>query len=118
MSYGQSIRNVKQRYHSVTITSGSTSPGVDLEGGTLVGVLFPGAVIGSNMTLECSTDSVDGTYLPIVDSTNSQITFQPGGGNRQVHLDKNETYGLRFVRAVSSAFQTSAEVVFITRNFD
>lgn len=94
---------------------GSTKSGViDLMGCTLTGIRTPANMSGTGLTFE-SGDSMNGTFLPLRDSSNTAIGVTIDNVARQYQVDPVKFAGVRFLKVVSSAAETAKDLVLVTR---
>lgn len=72
--------------NSVTVSSGqTTSGGITLGGQMVVGLLIPSTWDGGNITVQGS-DTLNGTYVDVYDSSGNICTATVGGASRIVGL--------------------------------
>jgi hypothetical protein len=100
---------------SVTFTASATSGEADLQGEALVGIVTPSGLVGTTLSLY-ACDVTGGTFIPVVDSTNTAIKFTVDSSAKW-RVASDQLAGMascRFIKLVSGSSET-AEVKLITR---
>lgn len=100
-----------------TIASGTTSAELDIQGGTLVGIVIPASIASTTFTITAALAS-GGTFLTVKDPlTNSAYTgnvTQSGW----YFIDPAVTAGLRYIKIVYSDSETTKAYSYVLRSFD
>ena len=99
---------------SVTLSSGSSlSPGIDLDGLTLVGILMPSTWDGTAITFRAS---INGTaWFDLYDAAGNEVTLSVAP-SRYIQIDPRRFVGIRYLRIRSGTGsapvnQTASRVV-------
>jgi len=91
------------------LISTTESQAIDTKGFALVGFFTPAALTGTTLTFEaCQT--VGGTYLPVYDSTNTQVSITVATG-KYYALDPKNFQGIRFLKIKSGSTELAARVI-------
>jgi len=117
MSYSQDIKTQKPRFAPHTLVAGSTEE-IDLEGGTLAGVLLEGNITSTTFTITVARES-GGTFVTAKDplSSGADITYTVGATSTGFFpISKEVTFGFRFCKIVFNASETPTIYV-SKRNF-
>ncbi|MCX2726013.1 hypothetical protein OO015_00635 [Thermomicrobium sp. 4228-Ro] len=89
---------------SVTISSGSSiSPGVDLDGLTLVGILMPDTWDGTSITFQASLNGTG--WYDLYDAAGNEVTLTVGPA-RYIQIDPQRILGIRYLRIRSGTAAT------------
>ncbi len=119
MAYSSKIKNGKPRLVAHTTSSAGLTPEIDLEGGTLVGVLVLTNPTSTTFTITVSNES-GGTFVTSSDplSSGAAITYTiAAAGIGYFHIDPVETFGFRYCKIQLD--QSEAVTIYTsTRNFD
>ncbi len=117
-SYSQAIRNPKPVFTAEVLVAGSTGE-IDLEGGTLAGVLIEADITSTTFTITVARQS-GGTFVTVADpkAAGADHTWTIGAtSNNYFPISKEITFGFQFCKIVFD--QSEAPTVFISkRNFD
>lgn len=111
MSYSLDIRNEKPRFEAQVLVAGSTGE-IDLEGGTLDGVLLEGDITSTSFTITVSRVE-GGTYVTVKDglglygTAGAAITYTVGAtATGYFPISPIITAGFRFCKIVFSSSET------------
>lgn len=85
--------------------SGTVSTPADLNGTTLCGVFIPAGLDNTTLAFQ-ACDTIDGTYLSVIDGAGSAIS-KTVAASRYLPLDPALFLGIRYLRLVTGA-QTGA----------
>jgi hypothetical protein len=89
---------------SVTISTGSSlSPGVDLDGLTLVAIVMPSTWDGTTITFQVSPNGTD--WYNLHDAAGSEVALTVGP-SRYIQLDWQRFLGIRYLRIRSGTAAT------------
>lgn len=117
MSYSHDIKNGKPRIEAQVLAAGSTGE-IDLEGGTLAGVLLLADITSTTFTITVSNQS-GGTFVTVKDplAAGAAITWTVGAtATGYFPISKETTFGFRYCKVVFD--QSEAPTVYISkRNF-
>lgn len=102
------------RTFSDTISSGTTTAEIDLEGSTLVAIRTPASLASTSITFTVATSS-GGTYVPLKDSSGNAISVSTSGTASQHALAPADFAGVRYVKAVCGSTETSKTITFVGR---
>lgn len=101
-------------YQSATINGGTASGAIDLLENTLIGLRIPASMSGTLLTFKAA-EKEDGTYIDLYDKDNAQISVTIGTSARHYQLDPVRFAGVRFLKIISSATETSKTLTLVTR---
>jgi len=116
MTYSQDITNPKPRVKPHVLVAGSTSA-IDLEGGTLVGVLLLDNITSTTFTITVS-NATDGTFVTLKDplASGAAITYTVGATSTGYFpINQINTLGFRFCKIVFDQSETPT-IYTVTRN--
>jgi len=98
---------------NVTIASGQqSSSAIDCGGFSLVGIKLPAAFTGTALTFEVC-DTIDGTYQPLYDSSNTLISYTVAQG-RTYAIDPKNFQGVQFLKVKSGTAEGAARTVVLS----
>jgi len=116
MTYSQDLKNPKPRFKAHTTSAGLTAA-IDLEGGTLVGLLVLANPTSTTFTVTVSNE-VDGTFVLLNDPLNSGtvITYTiAAAGIGYFPINPINTQGFRFCKIQLNQSE-AVEIYTSTRN--
>lgn len=98
----------------VTIaSSGTTSDAVEITRSEVVGIRFPATLTGTAVSF-LTSESYDGTYIPLYDDAGNLFTVTPTGALAIASLNPAEVVGLlNYVKIVSNATEGAARTLAI-----
>lgn len=104
---------------SDTIASGTTTAEIDLQGGTLIGIITPASIASTTATIQMAPTSA-GTYVTVKDPLG---TITTAGGNISMTIASSGYYvlplsvtaGLRFIKLVTGSTETNKTFTFVYR---
>ena len=85
------------------------SQAIDTKGFALVGFFTPAALTGTTLTFESSL-TLAGTYVPVYDSTNTQVSITVAT-SRYYAVDPKNFQGIRFLKIKSGSAEGAARVI-------
>jgi len=107
MSYSQELKNGKIVFEPKVLVAGSTAA-IDLEGGTLCGILLLADITSTTFTITVSNKS-DGTFVTVKDprASGAAITYTVGAtATGYFPILRDITNGFRFCKIVFDQSET------------
>lgn len=120
MAYSQDLKKEKSAFIAGTIASGTTTSEIDLEGGTLAGVLILADMTSTSFTITVSNQS-GGTFVPVKDpeAAGASRTYTTGSTSTGYFpISPQITAGFRFCKIVFDSSETNKTIYIARRNMD
>lgn len=112
-SHKENARTTVTTTVSVLINGSATSTSTgDLSGMTAVGVYAPASISGTSITFTASYDGV--TFVPVYDGLGAALSLTIAS-SEYIPFDPAKFAGIRYLKIVSSATETSKTFVIVTR---
>lgn len=99
---------------TVLIDGSDTSAAIDLRGKTLCGIFVPASFVGTSLTFSTSLTK-SGTYVSMRDGAGSAYS-KTIAASQFLPLNPQDFAGVRFLKVISSATETSKTLTLATRN--
>jgi len=99
-------------FGDITIASGgTTSSAFDIGNQLVCAFLFP-AMTSTSVTLYGST-TLNGTYVPIADSADSNLTITTSGTSKIRYINPQYLAGVRFIKLEAGSAEASARTIYV-----
>ena len=109
MTYSHDIKNQKPRFDAHALAAATTTAEIDLEGGTLVGILLLADITSTTFTITVSNIS-GGTFVTLKDplASGAAITYTVGAtATGYFPINPINTQGFRYCKIVFGSSETA-----------
>ncbi len=104
-------------YSNTATFSGIRTGVVDMEIWSILGLFVPPGMLSSEIKFECST-SFSGTYVPIRNDANGDLSVDIGSDAAFYPLDPASFVGVRFIKFVADFDETGKVLTLATRRVE